>query len=205
MSLTVGQVGTVFGTDNVSYRELIKIFSSSNPDERFDAVMELADRNDPDDIVPLHLCLQHENPLIVRCAISALGYRKDKDSGEKLLKYLYDEDEGVRIYAVSALGKILGKDVVAPLLELSSRDSSNEVFYQIAESLIEQQCPEVVEAVVKYMCFNLDKQLALIRLPALLDLFDITVKNEGMQRAFMDNETMSRFTALVQFGIAKMS
>ena len=205
MSMTVGQAGTVFGTNGVSYKELIKLFSSSNSDERFNTVMELADRNDPEDIIPLHLCLQHENPLIVRCAISTLGYKGDKSSEAKLIECLYDEDEGVRIYAVSALGKIMGKDAAAPLLELSSRDLSNEVFYQIAESLIEQQCPEVVEAVIKYMCFNLDKKLALIRLPALLDLFDPPVKNEGMQRAFMDNETMSRFTALVQFGIAKMS
>ena len=205
MSLTVGQVGTVFETNNVSYRELIKLFSSSNLDERFNTVMELADRNNPEDIVPLHLCLQHENPLIVRCAISALGYKGDKSSEKELLRYLYDEDEGVRIYAVSALAKIMGKDATSPLLELSSKDPSNEVFYQIAETLIEQQCPEVVEAVIKYMCFNLDKQLALIRLPALLDLFEPSVKNEGMQKAFADNETMNRFTALVQLGIAKMS
>ena len=135
----------------------------------------------------------------------ALGYKGDKSSEKELLRYLYDEDEGVRIYAVSALAKIMGKDAASPLLELSSRDPSNEVFYQIVEALIEQQCPEVVEAVIKYMCFNLDKQLALIRLPALLDLFEPSVKNEGMQKAFADNETMNRFTALVQLGIAKMS
>src|SRR3989338_4689304 len=121
MSLTVGQLGAVFETNKVSYRELIKLFSSSNSDERFNTVMELADRNNPEDIVPLHLCLQHENPLIVRCAISALGYKGDKSSEKELLRYLYDEDEGVRIYAVSALAKIMGKDATSPLLELSSK------------------------------------------------------------------------------------
>ncbi|GEM_PF-6813863 len=205
MSMTVSQPGTVFPTNNVFYRELVTLFSSPNPDERFNTVMELAERTDPDDIVPLHLCLQHENPLIVRSAISALGYRGDKSSEEKLLRCLYDHDEGVRIYAVSALGKIMGKEAADPLLELSIKDTSNDVFYEIAETLLEHQCPEVVEAVIKYMCFNLDKQLALIRLPALLDLFDPSIRNEGMQRAFTDGETMSRFTALVQFGIAKMS
>jgi HEAT repeat protein len=205
MSMTVSQPSIIFGTNGISYGKLVVLFSSSDPDERFNTVTELAERTDPDDIPPLHSCLDHEDSLVVRCAISALGYRGDKSSEEKLLRRLYDHDEGVRTYAVSALGKIMGKDATGPLLELSIKDPSNDVFYQIAETLLELECPEVVEALVKYMCSNIDNQLALIRLPALLDLFSPAVKNEGIQRAFSDNEIMSRFSALVQLGLVRIS
>jgi HEAT repeat protein len=123
----------VSGIGNIASEYLIPYLTDSNPAKRRHAALLLADISaaatdeyplspgpfpeDQDVIEALNVSLQNETVLsVVGAELSSLGKMRDPGQIETLISYLHNQDEVIRISAVTALGYIPDQDVIAPLM-----------------------------------------------------------------------------------------
>ena len=125
--LTVGYAGNgaingnFFGWYQFRGFDLVRL-RSEDPEQRLEAVLELADHDDPAILAELVPKVHDPDPAVRAEAIGVMGDKQVQASKTDLFKALEGADATVRASAAEALGKLRGDGVLQALTGLLSRE-----------------------------------------------------------------------------------
>ncbi len=126
--------GNFFGWYQFRGFDLVQL-RSEDPQLRLEAVLELADHEDPN-ILRLLVPKIHDPDLAVRAeAIGIMGDKRVEATRDDLFKALEGSEVSVRANAAEALGKIGGEGVLRALTGLLSRETNPELLRGVIAGL----------------------------------------------------------------------
>lgn len=118
--------GNFFGWYQFRGFELVRL-RSDDPAQRLEAMLELADHDDPQILAQLVPRVHDPDPQVRAEAIGVMGDKRVESAREELFKALEGADVGVRAAAAEALGKLRGQGVLQALTGLLSRERDVEL------------------------------------------------------------------------------
>ena len=149
--------------------------------------------------------LEHKDAVVRASAARTLGKNKSKDSVPPLIKILSDEDPGVLINAIDALGRIVEKsknaDVVSPLGALLRKHDNHLVRKAAASALGSNGHKDAKD----YLVQSILDESAGVRIESYKALAAVLGKDAApfLSNGDNDGEKLVRAAAIESFGIAR--